>query len=187
MKNKNKPGREELCEELSANFSYLKRVLAVKGATPDMQEEIAQQTIFEAYKNINHIRRPEKLKSWLATVAKRLYIRECNRNKKLFMYEQDEKGADETIGRLITCEEDVLEEIIRHEDSQHLAKLVMKLDSKDSSIIILRYVDDMSLKDIAIAMDMNYSTVRSIHNRALAKLKTLIETEKGGSENGQPR
>lgn len=60
----------------------------------------------------------------------------------------------------------------------------MRLDSKDSSIILLRYKDGMSLKDIALTLDMNYSTVRSLHTRALAKLKEIIDSEKGGRDNG---
>ena len=76
MMKKNKLSREELCDILANSDGYLKRILAVIGASPDEQEEIAHQAIFNAYEKLHSLREPEKLLSWLTTVAKRLYNRE---------------------------------------------------------------------------------------------------------------
>ena len=123
--------------------------------------------------------------SWLTTVAKRMYAKESARNK-MFIHERDgEYGID--IIENIASDEDILDEIVRNESREYITRLVLKLDSKDSSIILLRYKDGMSLKDIALALDMNYSTVRSMHTRALAKLKEIMDSEKGGRDNGQQR
>lgn len=185
MMKKNKLSREDLCEILAGSDGYLKRILAVIGARPDEQEEIAHQTILEAYEKLHRLREPEKLKSWLTTVAKRLYNRERARSSRL-VYESDrEYGMD--IIENIASDDDILDELVRNEDREYITRLVLKLDSKDSSIILLRYKDGMSLKDIALALDLNYSTVRSMHTRALAKLKDIIESEKGGRDNGQQR
>ena len=48
MMKKNKLSREELCDILANSDGYLKRILAVIGASPDEQEEIAHQAIFNA-------------------------------------------------------------------------------------------------------------------------------------------
>ena len=182
MMKKNKADREELCDILADSDGYLKRILAVIGARPDEQEEIAHQAILEAYEKLHRLREPEKLKSWLTTVAKRLYNRERARSSRL-VYESDrEYGMD--IIENIASDDDILDEIVRNEDREYITRLVMRLDSKDSSIILLRYKDGMSLKDIALVLDMNYSTVRSMHTRALAKLKEIIDSEKGGRDNG---
>ena len=104
----------------------------------------------------------------------------------MFIHERDgEYGID--IIENIASDEDILDEIVRNESREYITRLVLKLDSKDSSIILLRYKDGMSLKDIALALDMNYSTVRSMHTRALAKLKEIMDSEKGGRDNGQQR
>lgn len=182
MMKKNKADREELCDILADSDGYLKRILAVIGARPDEQEEIAHQAILEAYEKLHKLREPKKLKSWLTTVAKRLYARECARSK-MFIHERDgEYGMD--IIENIASDDDILDEIVRNEDREYITKLVLNLESKDSSIILLRYKDGMSLKDIALVLDMNYSTVRSMHTRALAKLKEIIDSEKGGRDNG---
>lgn len=182
MMKKNKLGREELCDILANSNGYLKRILAVAGAGPDMQEEIADQAMAEAYEKLHSLREPEKLLSWLTTVAKRLYNRERARNRMLIHENDCEYGTD--IIENIASDEDILDELVRNEDREYITRLVLKLDSKDSSIILLRYKDGMSLKDIALTLDMNYSTVRSLHTRALAKLKGIIEGEKGGRDNG---
>ena len=185
MMKKNKADREELCDILADSDGYLKRILAVIGARPDEQEEIAHQAILEAYEKLHKLREPKKLKSWLTTVAKRLYARERARSK-MFIHERDgEYGMD--IIENIASDDDILDEIVRNEDREYITRLVMRLDSKDSSIILLRYKDGMSLKDIALVLDMNYSTVRSMHTRALAKLKEIMDSEKGGRDNGQQR
>lgn len=183
MMKKNRPGRDELCDMLAGCSGYLKRVLAVCGADPDMQEEIAQEAIFQGYEKLHRLRNPEKMKPWLATVAVRLYARECKRSRR-FVSGHDGRDVTEIIEELPSGEPDALDEILRNEQKEYLAGLVMKLSPKDSSIILLRYRDDMSLKDIAIALDMNYSTVRSMHARALAKLREIAESEKGGGDNG---
>lgn len=182
MMKKNKLSREELCDILANSDGYLKRILAVIGARPDEQEEIAHQAILEGYEKLYSLREPEKLLSWLTTVAKRLYNRERARNRMLIHENDCEYGTD--IIENIASDEDILDELVRNEDREYITRLVLKLDSKDSSIILLRYKDGMSLKDIALTLDMNYSTVRSLHTRALAKLKEIIEGEKGGRDNG---
>ena len=155
MMKKNKADREELCDILADSDGYLKRILAVIGARPDEQEEIAHQAILEAYEKLHKLREPKKLKSWLTTVAKRLYARERARSK-MFIHERDgEYGMD--IIENIASDDDILDEIVRNEDREYITRLVMRLDSKDSSIILLRYKDGMSLKDIALVLDMNYS------------------------------
>lgn len=183
MMKKNKLSREELCDILANSDGYLKRILAVIGASPDEQEEIAHQAIFNAYEKLHSLREPEKLLSWLTTVAKRLYNKERARNKMLIHESDCEYGTD-IIENITSRDDDILDEIVRNEDREYITRLVMRLDSKDSSIILLRYKDGMSLKDIALTLDMNYSTVRSLHTRALAKLKEIIDSEKGGRDNG---
>ena len=183
MMKKNKLSREELCDILANSNGYLKRILAVAGAGPDMQEEIADQAIAEAYEKLHKLREPEKLMAWLTTVARRLYNRERTRNRMLIHESDCEYGTD-IIENIASDDDDVLDEIVRNEDREYITELVLRLDSKDSSIILLRYKDGMSLKDIALTLDINYSTVRSMHTRALAKLREIIEDEKGARDNG---
>lgn len=56
MMKKNKADREELCDRLADSDGYLKRILAVIGARPDEQEEIAHQAILEAYEKLHRLR-----------------------------------------------------------------------------------------------------------------------------------
>ena len=187
MMKKNKASREELCDILADSNEYIKWILSARGATIDQQEEIAQATIFEGYKRLGQLREPEKLRSWLATVAVRLYIKECERNKKLFRYEQDDKGEEIFIEKIAADEDAVIREVEKHEEQEYFAKLVCRLEGRDRSIILLRYNEGMSLKDIALTLDMNYNTVRSMHARALAKLRNVIDREKGEAGDGQQR
>ena len=177
--------KEELIDILASRYGYIKRLLAVKGATPDLQEEIAQQTIFEAYRKLGQLNDHDKLDSWLATIALRLYIKESKRISRRVVLSEGSMENDEVITETFASEYDILDEIINIENSRELMAYVDALGSKYSSIITLHYIEDKSLKDIASLLDMNYNTVRSMHMRALEKLRATITEGKGGCEHGQ--
>ena len=73
MMKKNKLSREELCDILANSDGYLKRILAVIGASPDEQEEIAHQAIFNAYEKLYSLREPEKLQIGRASCRERVF------------------------------------------------------------------------------------------------------------------
>lgn len=51
------------------------------------------------------------------------------------------------------------------------------LEEREKAVVILRYFEDRKLEDIAIILDENINTIKSILYRSLKKLK--IEIQKG--------
>ena len=55
-----------------------------------------------------------------------------------------------------------------------LSRALGKLSSEEKDIVVLRYYDGYTLKEIAEKMSMSYGVVKLRHNAALDKLKQLL-------------
>ncbi len=76
--------------------------------------------------------------------------------------ELDEAFADESDDMENICKEETLEE---------LANALESLAERERDIIILHYYSGLSLKEIASKMDMSYSNMKLVHNKALFHLR----------------
>ena len=72
-------------------------------------------------------------------------------------------------------EVDIPAELIRQETVEVLKKAIDALPSPAREIILLRYYHDMPHREIADVLNMNASTVRSVFQRSLAKLRKELE------------
>ena len=67
--------------------------------------------------------------------------------------------------------DDFVELINKKEDYQRLYAAIKKLDEKNKHLIWLRYVEEMSIKEIAEILGMNYNSMRVYVSRAKQALK----------------
>ena len=63
------------------------------------------------------------------------------------------------------------ETVVNNDNSERLRTAMKSLDSKHRSIIILRYWDDLSYKDISEVLGISMGTVKSRIHNALCKLR----------------
>ena len=87
-------------------------------------------------------------------------------------YEEDE---EESRDLELPDEVDIPAELIRQETVEVLKKAIDALPSPAREIILLRYYHDMPHSEIADVLNMNASTVRSVFQRSLAKLRKELE------------
>ena len=69
---------------------------------------------------------------------------------------------------------------IPHEDhykEEDYLELLNSLEEKDRTIVILKYIEEWKLEEIAEILEMNVSTVKARLYRALKKLKIVLEPE----------
>ena len=66
---------------------------------------------------------------------------------------------------------DFVELINKKEDYQRLSAAIIKLDEKNKNLICLRYVEELSIKEIAEILEMNYNSTRVYVSRAKQALK----------------
>ncbi|MUT68006.1 sigma-70 family RNA polymerase sigma factor [Paenibacillus sp. NEAU-GSW1] len=129
-----------------------------------------QETILKAFKALRTLREPQYFKSWLL----RILINECNRLRKQRMQvipiaELSEQGS-------YTHE--------RSEQEQWLGEAVQSLEEELRVIVVLFYMEDMPLKEIAELIEVPEGTVKSRLYRAREKLSRYISQERSEA-NGQ--
>lgn len=134
-----------------------------------LAEDLASQTflkVAEKYKTYNS----EKgvLSTWLFTIAMnqlRSYYRSC-RGKETISLENVENlpGSD-----------DVEACVLKKEANTILLRLLNSLDERQHSIVTLKYYGELSNKEISGIMNMSESNVSTILNRAIKKIKNILQ------------
>ena len=124
-------------------------------------EEIAQDVFLELHKTWKAIQSPAHLVSWLRRVTSHRAIDELRKRKT-----RPEVALEES------NEPTVLERVQDSFLSGYLERMVASLPAQQRMIVILRYQEDMQLHEIADALNMKASTVKTQLARALQLLRT---------------
>ena len=153
---------------------YLPYVSAVvwnilRGAmAPEDGEEVASDVFFAAWTQADDLR-PGHVKGWLGAVA---------RNKA--------KNKLRQMGRTLPLEEDALDlpgpedpagALEREEEGRRVRRAVDSLPAPDRELFLRHYYYAQSVKEIAGAMGLNESTVKTRLRRGRLKLKDMLTKE----------
>ncbi len=126
--------------------------------------DIVQESICKALLSWENLRDPEGLKSWFATIIVRTSLDFLKKS-----------------GRLILTEPQIFEEIggtynDAYEDTNmDLFESLDRLDHESRTIVLLRFFEDMKLKEIAEIMKMPESTIKTRLYTSLKKMRRDLE------------
>lgn len=148
---------ESLLEPIYTNlYKYIYCIVRNNQIT----EDVVQETIYIALKSFENLRDKTKFKSWIFTIGK-------NEALKILKRYQREVYPSENIIELIAVTKDEPSKVILNkEEKKEIAFAINRLKEKYKDVIILRYYAELSLEEIAVILNKNYNTVRSLHKRA---------------------
>nr|WP_294469943.1 sigma-70 family RNA polymerase sigma factor [uncultured Bacteroides sp.] len=113
-------------------------------------------------------------------ITVRSYLLKALRNNLLYKLssQKEENSLDESVFH-IPENEDLFEQLFPKNDqdvllARRLMDAVSQLTPNQKSVLYLRYVKELSYKEIADVMDMNVQSSMNLANRALTKLRSLI-------------
>ncbi len=159
--NKNEISKEEfvaLVEEYKLSlYRFAKSILK-----NDIEvEDAISESILKAYKNKNRLKNKESFKSFIM----RIVANECYdliKRKNRF----DLRDNLETLNLV-------------HIDKEYsnLREIIDDLNEEFSSVLVLFYYDDMSIKEISKVLKISEGTVKSRLSRAKSKLNVLLKEE----------
>ncbi len=129
-----------------------------------LAEDITQETFASFFKNLNRYEHYGKAKNYLYTIARNL----CKNH-----YRHRTELALEEICQV----SDVLEDEINVKLDMENA--LMKLPKDLKEILILRYFQDLKLREIAIILEIGLPLVKYRLKKAKEKLKKIIVEEEG--------
>ena len=147
---------EELIERYSPKlFNFLRPKIA---SNQDI-EDIIQETFFKLYKNIFRYDPKWKFSTWIYTATNRMAISFYRSKKK------------KNVTELPTyIDEDPAEMLLKKTQTENIWKLARNLKSDYYDVLWLRYVEEMSLKEIAKIMRKTAVAVRLLLHRARLNL-----------------
>ena len=113
-------------------------------------------------------------------ITVRSYLLKALRNNLLYKLssQKEENSLDESVFH-IPENEDLFEQLFPKNDqdvllARRLMDAISQLTPNQKSVLYLRYVKELSYKEIADVMDMNVQSSMNLANRALTKLRSLI-------------
>ncbi len=127
--------------------------------------DVTQEVFLRAHLYAHSFREGEKPLSWLFTITDRCFFDMWRARKKETLRKEEVEAflADEEVPAMESA-------FSRH---QLVANLVGRATKDVQQIVILRYFDEMSHEEIALALDVNERTVRRKLDRFLAGARKL--------------
>ena len=137
---------------------------------PDDAEDVAQETFLRAWNHLKRFDSTRPLRPWLLSIASNL---SSNRRRSAGRYIAALTRAFRDEPPPINIEEKNLQSTQANE----LWKAVQTLNLNDQQIIYLRYFLDLSVQETAEVLEVAEGTVKSRLNRAIEKLRKIIQQD----------
>ena len=129
-------------------------------------EDAVGETIYKAYSKLDSIRSLKSFKPWIMKIL----VNECYANAK----RQSRVDYLDKMENVVDRVQDKTQASF-----QGLWSVVYQLEQEFSTVVILFYYEDLSIKEIVRVLGVAEGTVKSRLARARKKLKQLLESEGG--------
>lgn len=128
--------------------------------------EIMQEAFMKTWEMLSRGKEIDNLKAYVYRAAQNLSINELERRKQNFSLEimQEETGFD-------PVDDEALPDELS--EAKIVAESIKLLEDNDREILVMRYLNDQSIKEIADILDQSENTISVRLHRALKKLKEL--------------
>jgi len=133
--------------------------------------DIVQETFISAVRHLGSLREDDKFGSWLFGIAHQKCIQRWRRQNR------EEAALEEFAAAPPEHEDDPAEMLIRHEQEAQFMALLNQLPLPQRSVLLLHFVEDFSLEEIAGITGAALGTVKSRLHYAKKALRKLIEEQ----------
>jgi len=141
-------------------------------------EDVAQEAFVRAYMNIDRFDVDKKFSTWLFRIATNLTIDHLRKKRPDHYLDAELTGTDGvTLYSYLAADEKLPEDtLLENELQQTVQKEIQSLPPKYRSAIILKYMQDLSLKEISEILELPIATVKTrIHRGREALRKRLCK------------
>jgi RNA polymerase sigma-70 factor (ECF subfamily) len=165
-------GSRSSFEKLVRRYSQrLFHFLRPRMGTDQDTEDLVQDTFLKAYRNIQRFDGRYKFSTWFYTIANRMVIGFYRKNRKDFVPPVVNPTS-----------EDPQEAVLYNEDRENLWYMAQKLRPNQFQALWLRYMEDMSLTQIAGVMKIGQIHARVLLHRARLELAKRLSPERSIKE-----
>ncbi len=139
-------------------------------------EDLTQDVFVLAYKNIPKLKDVGRFKSWLFSIAINK-VRDFYRKKRIqTLFGTSAENQEAALLEEKTYETPgILDDLMREEFWKRIKILLDKLSRREQEVFLLRFTDQLSIKEISQVLKKNESTVKTHLYRAINKFKKESE------------
>ncbi|PLR95499.1 RNA polymerase sigma factor SigW [Bacillus sp. T33-2] len=139
-------------------------------------EDMAQEAFIRAYININSFNQNLKFSTWLYRIATNLCIDRLRKKKPDYYLDAEVPGTEglnmySQVASDTELPEDELESL---ELQDMVQKEISKLPDKYRSVIVLKYIEELSLNEISEILDLPLGTVKTRIHRGREALRQQL-------------
>lgn len=146
---------------IKENKERLYKIAYSYAQNSDDAMDIVQESVYKAYVKKSNLKQPEYFMTWITRILINCAIDFLKKSKKIINFDENFNEADRT---KVTPEEII-----------DLHSALKDLDERSKTVVVLRYFEDMTLKDISNILDLPLSTTKTILYRTLSELKIKLE------------
>ena len=150
------------------NSDALFRYCYFQVSNREVATDLLQDTFTKTWVYLKDGKEVDNLRAFLYKVAKNLII-DYRRKKKSYSLDAITDTGVEFRG-----EKDESEEAMQNSDKDFVLGKLEELDPDDREILSMRYINEMSIKEIADTLDMTANNVSVKIHRAVEKMKEVL-------------
>jgi len=157
---------------LSRHRRWLTTVLLARGVEASAVEEVLQEVGAAALAGADRLRDPTKVAPWLyriAVVSALQHRRQLGRHKKLLR-----SYADQAASVSSSVEADPLDWLLAEEQRQLVRQAIEHLPPRDAEMLLLKYTEDWSYRQLAEHLGISTSAVEALLHRARDKMRRAL-------------
>ncbi|MFA6111959.1 MAG: sigma-70 family RNA polymerase sigma factor [Candidatus Latescibacterota bacterium] len=140
-------------------------VLVSRMSHPSEAEDLAQETFLRAFRRLDELEEPAKFGPWLRRIAENLAFSAVRSSR---------VRAEVSIGWLPASSEDPARVVERQEQHDRVWAAVEGLSLEHREVVLLYYLEDYSLEQVAAFLDLSPTAVKGRLYRARAVLREVL-------------
>lgn len=147
-------------------------------------DDAVQETMIRAWKNIGQLRDAQSMKWWVLKIASNIgkaYVKK-EKYRKIREISLDERVEQIPDGDEAEMTDEALCLAMENTDLEKISELLDRLSDKERQVIVLRYIHELPLTEVAKLVGETYANTRTIASRAMRKLKKYAAEEKKGGK-----
>lgn len=151
-------------------FNYILRIIK----NEDIANDIFQETFVKAIQTIRQGRYTEngKFPAWISRIAHNLIIDFYRQEKSANLQSADLEDVD-VLNRKELCEETIEDSIISEQIREDVKYLIEELPSLQKEVLIMRYYQGLSFKEIAETTNVSINTALGRMRYAIINLRRI--------------
>jgi RNA polymerase sigma-70 factor, ECF subfamily len=130
-------------------------------------QDIVQETFCRALAASQNFRGEAGVYTWLFSIMRNVYLKQLRHERRFMNFLSLQP-------RVLQVEDNPAGHSERKSTHSHLLAAIQKLPAKQREVVILRFVDDMKIADIARILSLPEGTIKSRLFKAGARLQELV-------------